>query len=42
MLGLSRPSAWKASFTPGSLPMGVTILDENGQPLISLAGPETG
>lgn len=27
-------------FTPGSLPMGVTILDENGHALISLTGPE--
>ena len=27
-------------FTPGSLPMGVTILDENGHTLISLAGPD--
>ena len=27
-------------FTPGSLPMGVTILDENGHQLISLAGPD--
>jgi two-component system capsular synthesis sensor histidine kinase RcsC len=27
-------------FTPGSLPMGVTILDENGHTLISLTGPE--
>ncbi|WP_163361393.1 hypothetical protein, partial [Enterobacter hormaechei] len=27
-------------FTPGSLPMSVTILDDNGQQLISLAGPD--
>src|SRR5690606_20615832 len=27
--------------TPGSLPMGVTIVDENNHPLISLTGPES-
>lgn len=27
-------------FTPGSLPMGVTIIDENGHSLISLTGPD--
>ena len=28
-------------FLPGTLPMGVTILDENGHTLISLTGPES-
>ncbi|MBF3339962.1 two-component system sensor histidine kinase/response regulator, partial [Leptospira borgpetersenii serovar Hardjo-bovis] len=28
-------------FTPGSMPMGVTILDENDRPLFSLTGSET-
>ncbi|MGK4678387.1 hypothetical protein ACSLWG_23150, partial [Salmonella enterica] len=27
-------------FTPGSLPMGVTMIDENGHSLISLTGPD--
>jgi two-component system capsular synthesis sensor histidine kinase RcsC len=38
MLGVEQTIRMESFFTPGSLPMGVTILDDNGQPLISLAG----
>ena len=39
MLGVEQTIRME-SFTPGSLPMSVTIFDDNGQPLISLAGAE--
>ncbi len=41
MLGTEQTIRMENFFTPGNLPMGVTILDENGHSLISLAGPET-
>lgn len=37
---MEQPIRMENFFTPGSLPMGVTILDENGHALISLTGPE--
>ncbi|MDE9661281.1 two-component system sensor histidine kinase RcsC [Citrobacter braakii] len=40
LLGVEQPIRMENFFTPGSLPMGVTILDENGYALISLTGPE--
>ncbi|VTN10507.1 Sensor kinase protein RcsC [Raoultella terrigena] len=40
MLGVEQTIRMESFFTPGSLPMSVTILDDNGQPLISLAGPD--
>ena len=40
LLGVEQPIRMENFFTPGSLPMGVTILDENGHALISLTGPE--
>lgn len=40
LLGVEQPIRMENFFTPGNLPMGVTILDENGHALISLAGPE--
>jgi len=40
MLGIEQSIRMENFFTPGSLPMGVTILDENGHPLIDLSGPE--
>lgn len=39
-MGVEQPIRMENFFTPGSLPMGVTILDENGHALISLTGPE--
>ncbi|MEL2241754.1 two-component system sensor histidine kinase RcsC [Leclercia adecarboxylata] len=41
MLGIEQSIRMENFFTPGDLPMGVTILDENGHTLISLAGPES-
>ncbi|HBK3299192.1 TPA: two-component system sensor histidine kinase RcsC [Citrobacter koseri] len=41
LLGVEQSIRMENFFTPGSLPMGVTILDENGHPLISLTGPES-
>jgi two-component system capsular synthesis sensor histidine kinase RcsC len=41
LLGVEQTVRMENFFTPGNLPMGVTILDENGQSLISLAGPES-
>jgi len=41
LLGTEQTIRVENFFTPGSLPMGVTILDENSHPLISLTGPET-
>ncbi len=41
LLGTEQSIRMENFFTPGSLPMGVTILDENGHPLISLTGPDT-
>ena len=41
MLGTEQTIRMENFFTPGTLPMGVTILDENGHTLISLVGPET-
>lgn len=40
MLGIEQTIRMESFFTPGSLPMSVTILDDNGQPLISLAGAD--
>ncbi|MDY1036115.1 two-component system sensor histidine kinase RcsC [Lelliottia sp. CFBP8978] len=40
LLGIEQTIRMENFFTPGSLPMGVTILDENGHTLISLTGPE--
>ena len=40
LLGTEQTVRMENFFTPGSLPMGVTILDENGHTLISLTGPE--
>ena len=40
MLGIEQSIRMENFFTPGSLPMDVTILDENGHPLINLSGPE--
>lgn len=40
MLGVDQTIRMESFFTPGSLPMSVTILDDNGQQLISLAGPD--
>jgi two-component system capsular synthesis sensor histidine kinase RcsC len=38
MLGIEQTVRMENFFTPGSLPVGVTILDENAHPLISLTG----
>lgn len=38
LLGIEQTIRMENFFTPGSMPMGVTVLDENGQPLISLTG----
>jgi two-component system capsular synthesis sensor histidine kinase RcsC len=38
LLGIEQTIRMENFFTPGSLPMGVTILDENGHQLISLPG----
>ncbi|HFZ8994230.1 TPA: two-component system sensor histidine kinase RcsC [Citrobacter freundii] len=40
LLGVEQYLRMENFFTPGSLPMGVTILDENGHALISLSGSE--
>ena len=40
LLGIEQTIRMENFYTPGTLPMGVTILDENGHPLISLTGPE--
>ena len=40
LLGTEQTIRMENFFTPGSLPMGVTILDENGHTLISLTGPD--
>jgi Signal transduction histidine kinase len=40
LLGIEQTIRMENFFTPGSMPMGVTILDENGQPLIALTGGE--
>jgi two-component system capsular synthesis sensor histidine kinase RcsC len=40
LLGIEQTIRMENFFTPGSLPMGVTILDENGHTLISLTGPD--
>ena len=40
LLGIEQTIRMESFFTPGSLPMSVTILDDNGQPLISLAGQD--
>jgi len=40
LLGIEQTIRMENFFTPGTLPIGVTILDENGHPLISLTGPE--
>jgi two-component system capsular synthesis sensor histidine kinase RcsC len=40
LLGIEQTIRMENFFTPGSLPMGVTVLDENGHTLISLTGPE--
>lgn len=40
LLGIEQTIRMENFFTPGTLPIGVIILDENGHPLISLTGPE--
>ncbi|MCV2513089.1 two-component system sensor histidine kinase RcsC [Leclercia pneumoniae] len=40
LLGIEQTIRMENFYTPGTLPIGVTILDENGHPLISLTGPE--
>ncbi|MGG7444817.1 two-component system sensor histidine kinase RcsC [Kosakonia oryzendophytica] len=42
LLGTEQSIRMENFFTPGSLPMGVTILDESGHSLISLAGQDNG
>ncbi|MFP1559264.1 hypothetical protein ACLB1T_33150 [Escherichia coli] len=39
--GVEQTIRMENFFLPGTLPMGVTILDENGHTLISLTGPES-
>ncbi|MDK8106345.1 hypothetical protein QP701_29080, partial [Klebsiella pneumoniae] len=39
LLGIEQTIRMENFFLPGTLPMGVTILDENGHTLISLTGP---
>jgi len=41
LLGVEQTVRMENFLTPGTLPVGVTILDENSHPLISLTGPET-
>ncbi|MCM5119369.1 two-component system sensor histidine kinase RcsC [Escherichia coli] len=41
LLGVEQTIRMESFFLPGTLPMGVTILDENGHTLISLTGPES-
>lgn len=41
LLGVEQTIRAENFFTPGSMPMGVSILDENGNTLISLAGPDS-
>lgn len=41
LLGVEQTIRVENFFTPGSIPMGVSILDDNGETLISLAGPDT-
>ncbi|HFR5708096.1 TPA: two-component system sensor histidine kinase RcsC [Escherichia coli] len=41
LLGVEQTIQMENFFLPGTLPMGVTILDENGHTLISLTGPES-
>lgn len=40
LLGVEQSIRMENFFTPGSLPMGVTIIDENGHSLISLTYPD--
>lgn len=40
-MGVEQTIRMENFFLPGTLPMGVTILDENGHTLISLTGPES-
>lgn len=41
MLGIEQTLRMENFFTPGALPMGVTLLDENGHTRLSLTGNET-
>lgn len=41
LLGVEQTIRMENFFTPGSLPMGVTVLDENGHPLFSLTGGDS-
>ena len=41
LLGTEQTIRMDNFYTPGTLPVGVTVLDENGHPLISLTGPES-
>ncbi|BCG10221.1 MULTISPECIES: two-component system sensor histidine kinase RcsC [Buttiauxella] len=41
LLGVEQTIRMENFLSPGSMPIGVTILDENSRPLISLTGPET-
>ena len=40
LLGVEQTIRMENFLSPGSMPIGVTILDENSHPLISLTGPE--
>ena len=40
LLGVEQTIRMENFFTPGSMPMGVSILDDNGNTLISLSGPD--
>ena len=42
LLGIEQSIRMDNFFTPGTLPISVTILDENGHALISLTGPDSG
>ena len=41
LLGVEQTIRAENFFTPGSMPMGVSILDDNGNTLIALAGPDS-
>lgn len=41
LLGVEQTVRMENFLTPGIMPVGVSILDENSHPLISLTGPET-
>lgn len=41
LLGVEQTVRMENFLTPGTMPVGVTLLDENSHPLITLTGPET-